>query len=47
VAGDALGSLLSQYLHFITFCCYHRKRMLDSARCREMAVRIQEKVEKQ
>ena len=31
-------------LHFITFCCYHRKRLLDSVRCRDMAARILDEV---
>ena len=35
----------SKDLHFIKFGCYHRKRLLDSVRCRNMAVRMQKKVE--
>ena len=31
-------------LHFITFCCYHRKRLLDSVGCRDMAARILDEV---
>jgi putative transposase len=31
-------------LHFITFCCYHRKRLLDSVHCRNLAVRILDEV---
>jgi hypothetical protein len=34
-------------LHFITFCCYHDKRLLDLVQCRNMVVRLQEKVEKE
>jgi len=27
-------------LHFITFCCYHRRRLLDSVRSRNLVTRI-------
>jgi putative transposase len=27
-------------LHFITFCCYHRKRLLESARSRNLVIRV-------
>jgi putative transposase len=31
-------------LHFITFCCYQRRALLDSARVRNLAVKILEEV---
>ena len=27
-------------LHFITFCCYHRRRLLESVRSKNLAIRI-------
>jgi len=27
-------------LHFITFCCYQRRRLLDSVRSRNLVIRI-------
>jgi putative transposase len=27
-------------LHFITFCCYHRKRLLDSVKSRNLVIRV-------
>jgi putative transposase len=31
-------------LHFITFCCYHRKRLLESVPSRNLVIRILEEV---
>ena len=27
-------------LHFITFCCYHRRRLLESVRSKNLVIRI-------
>jgi putative transposase len=27
-------------LHFITFCCYHRRRLLESDRSKNLVIRI-------
>jgi putative transposase len=32
------------YLHFITFSCYHRLRFLDTAKRRDLLLRILEQV---
>jgi len=33
-----------QDLHFITFCCHHRKRLLESVRSRNLVIRILDEV---
>src|SRR6266436_6559933 len=31
-------------LHFITFCCYHRRRLLESVRSRNLVIQILDEV---